>query len=118
MPNNWKEAAQDPDWTQPLLHRGAPCFYVEDGEFCFRADRWAGHPKVHPFVSLASLLDSVVAEERERCAKIAMRMGYLYHDEAVDPQCDDSEDCGSEIARRIREGRSPQGDGPKEGGGR
>ncbi len=57
------KAANQPDWMQVVLNQGPPCFHVEDGRFCFRAEKWDGHrimfdgdKPIHEFVSLASLL--------------------------------------------------------------
>jgi hypothetical protein len=52
-----KDSGNEPrmDWQQVALNGGPPCFYVEDGRYCGRAQRWAGHhgdPVVHEFVPL------------------------------------------------------------------
>lgn len=56
-------AAKDADWMQVIYHQGVPCFHLEDGRFCLRAERWDGHKtvggRIHKFVSLEDLLDSV-----------------------------------------------------------
>lgn len=53
----WVIAAENADWTQVRLNGGPPCFHLEErGRFCLRAERWAGHPADHQFVSLADLL--------------------------------------------------------------
>ena len=50
-------AAERMDWTQVALNGGPPCFHLaEDGNFCGRAKRWAGHEYLHSFVSLVELL--------------------------------------------------------------
>jgi len=62
------QAAKDADWMQVVLNQGPPCFHLEDGRFCLRADRWDGHKTIggsgpiHNFISLESLLRS--ADER------------------------------------------------------
>ena len=53
------EAAKRMDWQQVVLNGGPPCFHVcDDGKFCGRAARWAGHGEkgFHGFVSLAEML--------------------------------------------------------------
>lgn len=60
----WKAtvgAARDVDWGQVVANGGPPCFHVEDGRFCLRAERWQGHGEkdFHEFVSLYDLLSSV-----------------------------------------------------------
>ena len=58
-------AAKGADWMQVIYHQGIPCFHLEDGRFCLRAERWDGHKtiggsdSIHKFVSLENLLDSV-----------------------------------------------------------
>ncbi|HVX56959.1 MAG TPA: hypothetical protein VHA37_04455 [Candidatus Saccharimonadales bacterium] len=53
-------AAERMDWQQVVLNGGPPCFAVcEDGRFCGRAERWAGHEDLHKFVSLADLIRAV-----------------------------------------------------------
>lgn len=58
-------AAEHMDWMQVVLNGGPPCFHIEDGRFCGRAERWAGHDndlhRDHPFVSLADLLRHFVS---------------------------------------------------------
>lgn len=46
------DAATRADWEQVRLNGGPPCFHIEDGRFCFRAERWPGHPVYHPFTTL------------------------------------------------------------------
>jgi len=43
------------DWGQVVCNGGPPCFFIEDGRFCLRAERWHGPGTDHPFVSLAAL---------------------------------------------------------------
>lgn len=53
-------AAERMDWQQVILNAAPPCFHLEeDGRFCGRAQRWAGHLDLHDFVSLVDLLISV-----------------------------------------------------------
>ena len=51
-------AAERADWVQVVLNGGPPCFELDGGKFCLRAERWAGHDGggFHAFVSLAELL--------------------------------------------------------------
>ena len=63
-------AAEHADWMQVVLNQGPPCFHVDDdGHFCLRAERWAGHgvgwAPGHVFVSLADLLRVLV----DRCTQ-------------------------------------------------
>lgn len=54
-------AAKEMDWQQVVLNGGPPCFHLcEDGHFCGRAQRWAGHEDLHAFVSLADLLAAYI----------------------------------------------------------
>ncbi len=62
------QAAKDADWMQVVYNQGPPCFHLEDGRFCLRAERWDGHKTfgdsgpVHDFVSLENLLRSASGE--------------------------------------------------------
>ena len=39
-----RHAAEHADWGQVVANGGPPCFHLcEDGTFCLRAKRWAGH---------------------------------------------------------------------------
>lgn len=52
-------AAEVMDWQQVVFNGGPPCFHLcENGRFCGRAERWAGHQDgdPHKFVSLRDLL--------------------------------------------------------------
>lgn len=60
------EAAKEPDWMQVVCNGGPPCFHVEGGRFCFRAERWDGHhinfkgdKRIHKYVSLETLLRNI-----------------------------------------------------------
>jgi hypothetical protein len=48
------------DWGQVVANGGPPCFYIEDGHFCFRAKRWDGHRAIgfHKYLSLEDLLNA------------------------------------------------------------
>lgn len=56
-------AAQNADWVQVVLNGGPPCFHLDNGRFCLRAERWDGHytdkigPAIHKFVTLKDLLN-------------------------------------------------------------
>lgn len=55
------KAAKEADWQQVACNGGPPCFHVDAGSFCLRAERWFGHssvgvPRVHEYVSLEGLL--------------------------------------------------------------
>lgn len=52
------KAAKNMDWQQVVLNGGPPCFHLEEGRFCGRAQRWDGHEDVHTFVSLFDLLSA------------------------------------------------------------
>ncbi len=56
------QACAAADWVQVVSNGGPPCFHVEDGRFCFRAQRWAGHGSAHAFMSLLDFYRS----QRER----------------------------------------------------
>ena len=50
------KAAENMDWQQVVLNGGPPCFHLEDGRFCGRAERWAGHDgNPHKFVRTSRL---------------------------------------------------------------
>ena len=47
------------DWLQVALNlnSGLPCFYRDnDGTYCCRSERWAGHGSHHEYVPLAAIL--------------------------------------------------------------
>jgi hypothetical protein len=50
------------DWIQVILNQAPPCCMIESGKhtsrFCGRAERWAGHPADHPYVSLGAAIDA------------------------------------------------------------
>lgn len=56
------KAAESMDWQQVVLNGGPPCFHLEGGRFCGRAERWDGHlsrmegSACHKFVSLKDLI--------------------------------------------------------------
>lgn len=65
------QAAKDADWMQVVLNQGPPCFHLEDGRFCLRAQRW--HDEIaekvcHKYVSLEALLRSVTPNAQVRDA--------------------------------------------------
>jgi hypothetical protein len=66
------KAAKDADWMQVVLNQGPPCFHLEDGRFCLRAERWDGHyswrnsPACHKFVSLEALLRSMTPNKQDQ----------------------------------------------------
>ena len=66
------KAARDMDWEQVRLNGGPPCFHLEDGRFCGRAERWAGHGTDHDYVSLADLLQSSEAHTRDVALAVGM----------------------------------------------
>lgn len=50
------------DWQQVVLNGGPPCFHLcEDGSFCGRAKRWAGHNDMHQFVSLYDVMEPILS---------------------------------------------------------
>ena len=69
-------AAERADWMQVVLNQGPPCFHLESGgNFCLRAQRWAGHTDKneypeHRFVSLADLIESALAQQAERIREL------------------------------------------------
>jgi len=59
-------AAKNMDWEQVVCNGGPPCFHMEGGRFCGRAERWDGHDEKyhgkdfhHDFISLETLLKSI-----------------------------------------------------------
>ncbi len=68
-------AAKHADWMQVVLNQGPPCFHIDDdGTFCFRAKRWAGHDSSHKFVSLHDLLVDEQTK-KEQAVKAAFAAG-------------------------------------------
>ena len=79
-----KKALGCVDWGQVVANGGPPCFHVESGRFCLRAERWGGHnlPEAkadigHNFVSLdtfceaeSKLAAAAMAAMAEKCAKV------------------------------------------------
>jgi hypothetical protein len=66
------EAARLADWGQVASNGGPPCFHLEGGRFCLRAERWDGHGPVHVFISLADLLlTSLNARDPRTAAELA-----------------------------------------------
>lgn len=59
------KAAKNADWMQVVYNQGPPCFHIDNGRFCLRAERWDGHrdigliKRTHTFVSLENLLQSL-----------------------------------------------------------
>jgi len=49
-------AASVADWQQVQLNGGPPCFHIEDGRFCLRAQWWEGHKYFHAAVTLADAI--------------------------------------------------------------
>lgn len=62
MTEELKQAASDIDWQQVVLNGGPPCFFIEGSRFCLRAERWEGHYDLHPYISLAELLNTLESE--------------------------------------------------------
>lgn len=63
------KAASNPDWMQVVYNQGPPCFHVENGRFCLRAERWDGHKvgvvgPIHSYVSLKDLLIKTESDAR------------------------------------------------------
>lgn len=68
-------AARAVDWQQVVLNGGPPCFAVEHGpRFCLRAERWMGHKQgfvgTHSFISLETLLATLLAADRARIEEL------------------------------------------------
>jgi len=53
--NELLRAAELMDWQQVVLNGGHPCFQLEQGRFCGRAERWHSD-HTHRVISLADLL--------------------------------------------------------------
>jgi hypothetical protein len=54
------KASEDVDWNQLMGHNGSPCFHVDEGRFCLRADYWPGHDSMHKFISLHTMLSGII----------------------------------------------------------
>jgi hypothetical protein len=62
------KAAEGMDWMQVVLNGGPPCFHLENGRFCGRAERWFGHDNPamdHEYVSLAALLNDLAGVRKD-----------------------------------------------------
>jgi len=62
------EACAVADWEQVRQNGGPPCFYIEDGRFCLRAERWAGHYRPgqdHTFTTLHEAASRIEKNETE-----------------------------------------------------
>jgi hypothetical protein len=57
-------AAKAADWQQVVLNGGPPCFHLEEGKFCLRAERWHS-AATHPYSSLFHLLRFTIAQTAE-----------------------------------------------------
>lgn len=74
---DYLSAATAADWQQVVGNGGPPCFHLkDDGRYCLRAQRWAGHDLDHDFAPLHALLTLVFASGRaegaigaQRCAR-------------------------------------------------
>ena len=69
-----QKACVNMDWQQVVLNGGPPCFYLmDDGNFCGRTQRWAGHNHNyhHRFVSLAELITITTVKNLRSMAEIA-----------------------------------------------
>jgi len=65
MNEELKRALASIDWFQVVANHGPPCFHIENGAFCMRAERWGGHENMHRYVSLEELFQrETKAEER------------------------------------------------------
>lgn len=73
-----KNAIEHMDWLQPALNGTMPCFHIcDDGRFCGRAEKWAGHVsdfRIHKFVSLIELLLNFRKESEDRCDSLAVKL--------------------------------------------
>lgn len=80
QPPQWAKAAKNPDWQQVVLNGGPPCFHIDNGKFCFRAKRWAGHDSVHKYISLAEVFSHHAPPEGvnqrlvEQCVCVAIML--------------------------------------------
>jgi hypothetical protein len=61
-----QQAAKWPDWEQVVANGGPPCFHIESGRFCFRAERWGGHDNRHVSHAFVSLVDLLAAIEKDK----------------------------------------------------
>lgn len=68
-----RACAEAPDWQQVVQNGGPPCFHVEDGHFCLRAEGWQGHglKRFHSFMPLSILLGWLLDQFKERTAELA-----------------------------------------------
>jgi hypothetical protein len=70
-------SAKRADWGQVVMNGGPPCFAVLDGKFCLRAQRWAGHPEDHAFVSLESLLGLLQQQHQDMAMNLRAAISKL-----------------------------------------
>lgn len=54
-------ACSQTDWAQIVYNGGPPCFDLDKGKFCLRAERWVGHDADHKFISLESVFQERTA---------------------------------------------------------
>jgi hypothetical protein len=83
----WMKAAANPDWMQVVFNHGPPCFHVENGRFCLRAEKWDGHFKlhehdilIHKFISLEDLLRATRANALRYAAEICEKRAKNFTD--------------------------------------
>lgn len=106
-------AAKHMDWQQVVMNGGPPCFHLqEDGRFCGRAKRWAGHDYHHRFVSLADILsrltpaagvDALYPDNLN--ADLAHRLSCVAHDCCVNGRM--RHDVGLKLVRVVRDFMRP-----------
>jgi len=50
-------ASKNADWGQVICNGGPPCFHLEGGRFCLRAERWPGHGLTnHPYTPMDQMM--------------------------------------------------------------
>ncbi len=99
-------AAQNADWQQVALNGGPPCFHLAGEKFCLAAQRWAGHPEHHAFVSLVDLLERLPKYDDDDVC----RCGDPFDWHAPSGPCSGSQcQCGS-FQPRLNDGFERQSD--------
>lgn len=80
-------AAKRMDWQQVILNGGPPCFHIDDdGRFCARALRWAGHQE-HGTGHLFEPLYVAVTQLVKAQARELERMRGALDDARMELQC-------------------------------
>lgn len=90
------QAEEGADWMQVVLTGGPPCFHIEGDRFCFRAQRWQGHPVDHNFISLADYAEALRQQAFAAGVQQGWRVGMAEAEGIVCPL-----ECSNEVLVRA-----------------